>query len=236
MAAAAALLCQPHTRYSRSMSVRHRWEVEIPDGVDPLAVQAALDKAFGGSIPVSQIDREAEFMREAARRVRDRGVTRVLKAGPLNEAVLSRGESASVLATVVNQMLKQQATAPREIVICDPYFFPRGADVGYPAVVDDIWAGLVEHATRVVVVTMTRHDSSVRGLIEAKAKARSPSVVFDHRPHDGYHDRFWLLDRAAGVLVGTSANSLGRKYALADYLDAGDVADLVAALVADRLL
>ena len=56
------------------------------------------------------------------------------------------------------------------------------------------------------------------------------------RTSENFHDRFWIADRSRGLFVGTSPNGIGKRYALADYMDADDVKTIVDALALERLL
>jgi hypothetical protein len=51
-----------------------------------------------------------------------------------------------------------------------------------------------------------------------------------------FHDRFWLADGARGLVVGTSLNGLGKRYALVDFMQPSDVRDVVQALKTEGFL
>lgn len=213
------------------------WLADIGDGVDPLEVQAVLTKQFAGRVKIAQTTGEVEARDEAARRLRRFGATKVLgMAAPIEEALLRRGAAFSTIATVVNGMLRQLQPTPNELVIVDHYFFARSKDAPLADLVDELWAGIVEHVSSIIVVAKRDSDPALVSVVKAKAEARKKGVAFAHMPSEEFHDRFWIVDRAKGLLVGTSVNGLGKKYAVADYLDDADVAELCAELKALGLL
>jgi hypothetical protein len=165
----------------------------------------------------------------SARQLRSIGPTRFL-ASTLTEAVLHRGVALPVLARLVNEMLLEISERPRELLIVDPYFFHDNDNPAYPDRVDAVWAGVVESVDRVDVIAR-QTPAALTAAIEAKARARNARVTFNVHRSNEFHDRFWIVDRQRGILVGTSVNGLGNKYAVADYLNEVDVRDIVRIVV-----
>jgi hypothetical protein len=223
------------------MSDDYLWLAEIDGGVSPMEVQAKLTEWFGNRVNLAQVAKEAHFREEAALRLRQFGPTRVVRmAERIDEALMRRGASPDVLAAFVNGMLRGLSSSPSELIIVDPFFFKRSNQTppNYADIIDGLWAGVVESVSSLVIVT--DHTAFVDpGLVKdacSRALARNPKVRFKRVTTDAFHDRFWIVDRSKGLFLGTSANSLGYKYALADRLEDADVADIIAELIALRLL
>jgi hypothetical protein len=131
----------------------------------------------------------------------------------------------------VNQMLRGLSSSPSELVVVDPFFFTasKRTPPNYAEIIDGLWAGVVESLASLVIIM--EHPKFVdAGLLRdasTKALARNTGLRFKHVTSDAFHDRFWIVDRTRGLFLGTSANRLGYKYALADRLEDADVADII---------
>ena len=67
--------------------------------------------------------------------------------------------------------------------------------------------------------------------VASRLGALTPSITLQHSICNRYHDRFWITStRSEGLVVGTSLNGLGKRYALVDKLAADDVHSIVSSL------
>lgn len=112
----------------------------------------------------------------------------------------------------------------QKLIIVDPYFFPKLADVDD---VSKIFVGLlkpiVNDLKEIVVVSNGSNKSSESAYIEKLQEANRNLRVSSFYSKD-FHDRFWLNGEVdKGIVVGTSVNGIGKKISLVDKLSSSDV-------------
>jgi hypothetical protein len=131
-------------------------------------------------------------------------------------------------------MLKRLAPAD-ELIVVDRFLLPRSAADSVDNVMS-LLEPVVDDLGRLVLVTAERHDERQFRTLRNRVRGRSHNCDVVLRLSDDFHDRFWIADRDRGLFVGTSPNGLGVRYALADYLESGDVIEVVEALRREHLL
>jgi hypothetical protein len=116
-----------------------------------------------------------------------------------------------------------------ELLIIDPYIFPpHGADAGYIPFLREVFGSTIQKVNRVRIVSGTSRSAAVETDFRAMLEAVKPGVGYDAKYSDVFHDRFWIGDGAKGIVVGTSLNGVGRRYALMDYIGDEDTAAIYA--------
>jgi len=166
------------------------------------------------------------------------GLSSLLRRGLLNEAIVSPSSAKPFIENLLIRFLHGIQTEA-ELVIVDPYFFAPTLDTTYPSFVENILRPFATTLKSLTVVTLPGNKVSapLRTTIFSRLTALAPALVPTHKTTHKFHDRFWLNpQKRKGFLSGTSANGLGRKYAVVDYLLSEDVDDVLAALAAEHLL
>ena len=158
------------------------------------------------------------------------GLSNLLRRQPLNEALVPPGAPSDHVRGLVLRFMDALGV-DSEVVIVDAYFF-HSTHCGYADLVTSILERFLPTLSRVVVITSpeTRHLRGKAAVEQAIAQmVPRPSLI--HRTSLEYHDRFWITaSRSKGLVMGTSLNGLGRRYALLDRLDDADVKAIVASL------
>lgn len=169
---------------------------------------------------------------EIKRLLLEEGISYLWQLVDLREDVLPRTPDRPALLRVLSGMLGRIAPT-EELLIVDRYLFPN-ACADCVDTLSNLLEPIIPGGARVVLVTSKQCDAGlVRGLQERLKKSK---VHVELRISENFHDRFWIADRSRGLFVGTSLNGLGKRYALADYMDENDVKEIVEALSVEGLL
>jgi len=173
---------------------------------------------------------ENEFaIREAQRLLREEGATGILSNERFTEAVLPQVPLADIplLIRTLNALLLR--LSPQDsLTIVDPYFFAEKGHVKeYMGVFEGIFQPIASQLNSIRFITQARFNSNLYSRVEAALLGWNPGLQITHRASELFHDRFWIVDEARGMFVGTSINGIGKRYALADYIREDDVAAIV---------
>ena len=76
-------------------------------------------------------------------------------------------------------------------------------------------------------ITKPEHDRALYKEIKSVLIDLNPEIKVVHKMTNEFHDRFWIADEVKGLFIGTSLNGIGRKYALADFMEDEDTATIV---------
>lgn len=197
-----------------------------------------IDSLQGCEVGLVQ-DVVASFQEQFMDYVMKHGFSSLVRRMPLLEALVPPGAQKTAIVSILVGYLSTIGVAD-ELVIVDPYFYASQtpADPSYPTTVASILAPFAASLSSVKVVTLPKKvDLSVKAAVDAEIVKLNPSIAVTHTTSDEYHDRFWISSkRSAGVLVGTSVNGLGKRYAIVDRLESVDVTDIVASLTARSLI
>lgn len=171
------------------------------------------------------------------------GFSEFVSVGAVNEDLIRAGETDN---KVTNVMIKYLAKIglDNELIIVDPYFYaPRPKNPNYISVLTDVLRGFLPTLTELIVISLpntakrTLIDATIKTNIETSLKTINPSLNISSLTSDNYHDRFWISNnREKGILVGSSLNSLGNKYALIDRLNITDVREIITSLKTEGLI
>jgi len=172
---------------------------------------------------------------EAKRLIAEKGVSYIWQMVHFEEALLSKAADLPPIVALLKRMLGK--LAPRqEFVVVDQYLLPRNRPSDYPETLAALLGSLAHDIRELVLITNDRYDPALLADLKARLAASGPTCRLVHRTSNDFHDRFWIADRQRGLVVGTSLNGVGLRYALADYIAAGDVLEIVDALTAEGLL
>lgn len=108
-----------------------------------------------------------------------------------------------------------------ELLIIDPYLFPRKSDNTYPGMLAQILNKA--DCKRVTVVTDKKNlDEHLLEKVRQSTKSKIDLVY-----SSDFHDRFWIVNEEKGFVCGTSLNGVGGRISSILYLDEDDVKYIV---------
>jgi len=210
------------------------FRIDPPDGFD--YVQFVVDIANSrpvdltgcrlAEIPYPVLHFRDAFIEEIVKY----GFTTFLELGPINEDLTTPSTPTNKVASILTKHLSSVGV-DNELIIIDPYFFAPSPNTQYLDTVTQVLSPFLGNLTDLRVVTAAHgraYSSTTRDDIEKRLHNLSASLKIHHTQSNELHDRFWISNkRQKGILTGTSLNGLGKKYAIVDYLDSQDVAEIV---------
>lgn len=171
------------------------------------------------------------------------GFTDFVMVGAVNEDLVKVGATQSSVLNVLQKYL-DKVGIDKELVIVDPYFYaPNPKNPDYILLLTTVLTKYLPTVSNLIIVTLpntpTRNliDLTMKSKIETSLKAVNPLLNIISVTSNNYHDRFWISNnRTKGILVGSSLNSLGNKYALVDRLNITDVREIITELKTEGLI
>ncbi len=205
--------------------------VEKKLGGDDLLRAAEFLAEKGGEVGLSN-DEDVYFQEKAGKIVLEKGTSRVIReSGSLNEAVLPDNTPRSALADTVRFMLTKMNPG-QELLIIDPYLFPlslqQHPDPAYLPYLEMILGATLEKIDRFRIVTKADRHQPTEAAFSAMAQGKKAALNIATKYTNDFHDRFWIVDGARGLFIGTSVNGIGKRYSLIDYLRDDDSAEIYA--------
>ena len=189
---------------------------EVIHGDDLLKLIDFVDKL---GIAVEQETPEIFVRTRMARYLAKYGVTTAFRSGRLEEAVLPDGMGQVEREDVLRYHLKM--TEPeQELLIIDPYIFNAStkSDPNYIPFVESVFSETLGRISRLHVATLPGHDPGVLAAFEAMVKNHNRALTPVLKSTNVFHDRFWVVDQEKGIVIGTSLNGIGKRYALIDWV------------------
>ena len=201
-------------------------------------IEAELLKELGNRLQqrgievyIRDVDTDCLWM--CQKLIMEKGTRYILSLKRLQEKVLQKTgsiEEQDLLIKVLSNYL--QALSPsKDLTIVDPYFFavepPDRAE--YLGAFREIFGLVIPKVAMVRFITNPKHDRD--GALYKDIKSvlidLNPEINVVHKMTKDFHDRFWIADEVKGLFIGTSLNGIGRKYALADFMEDEDTATIV---------
>ena len=166
----------------------------------------------------------------------EKGVSYIWRLAHMQESALPPGPAQRTgLLALLAQMIKK-LTPTQEFLIVDPYLFPQIKSSDYFAELLSLLEPIAISVKRFVLVTSAKHDPQLFELLKTNLNKTYPNCELIHKLSDRYHDRFWIADKSRGLFVGASLNGIGRRYAIADYLESTDTKAVVDDLTSQGLI
>ncbi|NCT93668.1 MAG: hypothetical protein GXC72_04530 [Chitinophagaceae bacterium] len=166
----------------------------------------------------------------------EKGQTSILKQEVLLEFFIPKGTAGNVIVGIIQKYL-DKVTIDNELIIVDPYFFLTRHGANYSSFIASILGKYLPTIDTIRIITGTRFNATIKTQIYSDLHAIKSTLTIIHSQSDDYHDRYWISNnREKGLIIGTSLNGLGNKYALIDRLNTTDVRDIIAELTAGGLI
>jgi hypothetical protein len=179
------------------------------------------------------IGREFGYARLDASSIRDilreyiseHGISSLFRFSLACDAVLHGGIHVDEIESVILSFI-QRLNGTKHLLIVDPYFYSD--DPTCLSLFERIMSELSSRLEKVTIITNGR-NTHLSSVMHGVLRNVVTSVKIQDVVTDEFHDRFWIdLDSNQGVVMGTSLNGIGKKIALVDYLESGDVKAIVA--------
>lgn len=173
-------------------------------------------------------------------------VDRGYSIGEIKEKLRAEGPSAFLNQTWVREDISPKAPVKEawkfvaerlaklgpsnDLIIVDPYLFPKKPSLGvegYAKYVAELISPILSPASTVKCVVNKSTDLGVLEAVRTELAVRQPDVQMLVTKTELFHDRFWITDRAKGVVVGASLNGLGSRVFFIDTLTSRDVESVV---------
>lgn len=115
-----------------------------------------------------------------------------------------------------------------DLIITDPFLFTRSRSKDsevYAASVGNMISSALAKGLRITaIVKPSENDAQVRAAVEAELHARGQDLTISVVESNDFHDRFWIADRARGLVIGTSLNKIGHRIFFVEEFSEDDVA------------
>ncbi len=157
------------------------------------------------------------------------GTTSIWTAHLIEEAILP--QAARTARQPLYDMLKAflaKLDPPTSITIIDPYFLKSRNDPAYVAAIQNVLGPTLQRVQHLIIVRdMTKDTPGALSTITTALLSAHPTLHISNHHSLDFHDRFWIVNGARGIVVGTSLNGIGNRLCLLDYLAREDVANIV---------
>lgn len=177
--------------------------------------------------------REAGYsLEEVQTRLRFEGPSAFLKIIRLQEDISPKAPLHSAEQFLAARLRRLEPES--ELIITDPYFFTRArrsdADV-YAASVARIVGPLLQDNVALTVISdravgHVEVEQAVQSALNEGRSGLEIRIIYSNE----FHDRFWIVDRSRGIVMGTSLNKIGGKVFFVDALSDQDVAAVLVEL------
>lgn len=167
-------------------------------------------------------------LEDVQEKLRAEGPAAFLRTVRLQEDVSARASLQSADQFVAERLARLAPAG--NLVIVDPYLFPPRPDPNaaeYGQRLAGLIAPLLTEGAAVTAVVNERASPEVEAVTLRALAASSPGIKLKVLRTENFHDRFWIADRARGVVIGASLNGIGRRIFFIDQLRDADVATVV---------
>ncbi|MBM3141838.1 MAG: hypothetical protein FJ005_02150 [Chloroflexi bacterium] len=196
-------------------------------------IEAKLLKELGNrlqqrGIEVYILDVDTYCLEMCHKLIMEKGPRYILSLERLQEAVLPKMGSIDLHIKVLSNYL-QVLSPSKDLTIVDQYFFsvkPSDREE-YLGTFREIFGLVIPKVAMVRFITKPDHDRALYKDIKSVLIDLNPEINVVHKMTKDFHDRYWIADEVKSLFIGTSLNGIGKKYALADFMEAEDTATIV---------
>lgn len=144
------------------------------------------------------------------------------------EDILSQSTSLFDAGTRLREAIRRQRPT-KSIDVVDAYIFPKKHDSDYFDFFFEVFSSCFRQVKEIRIFTKRDHNKALAKKIKDRVRSELGKNINIIHTSD-FHDRFWVVDDARGVYIGTSLSGVGRKYTLFSDLSTEDARDIVEAL------
>ena len=191
--------------------------------------KAITDYATGHPIDLTGCEITLSNSRLNSEKIIQKGMTEIITGSTLLlEHVIKPKTPLPIIKNTLQKFLDNIGVS-KELIIVDPYFYAKIKDKQQLTDYCDLIGSCLEKYSTVieniyVVTDNGKNDPTTKNALHQKIRTTIPGVILNDTYSPDFHDRFWITNnRLSGILIGTSMNHIGKKYALIDYLKKDDV-------------
>ena len=170
--------------------------------------------------------------------IKDNGITAFMSMQDIKEDILHKTNDRYSLTDSLRSKLLNISPS-NELIIIDGYVFQARRDEKpeeHLKFFMDIFSQTISSIKSLKFITFPGYNESSYALFRKELVELNPNLDITCNTTKEIHDRFWIADRTQGLVVGTSLNGIGKKYALFDMLSEGDTKSIVDILKEQQLL
>jgi len=126
----------------------------------------------------------------------------------------------------------------KSLIVIDNYIFPPNVrDLRiYTTNLLYILDRTIGNITNLHFITKPNYHQSLYNHVQTEIQNQNKYIITSLKTTDEFHDRFWITDQQSGLLIGTSLNGIGKRYAIVDNLKEPDVLEIIGELKSNDLL
>ena len=214
--------------------------LESNEPIDIMLLIRLAETLHQKNINMSFLDDDFLSYEEFQKLIIEKGASYILSIIKLEEAYLPKAKNEDERDLLIRILNKQLVSLnPSEsIIIIDPYFFleKTAYQEGYIDLIREVFKPVVPQVGSIIFITKSNYDPALYQKVAQIFARINPKIRVFIKTTEDFHDRWWIVDEVKGLFIGTSLNGIGRKYALSDYIDEKDVADIMHELRKQHLL
>lgn len=170
--------------------------------------------------------------------IKSKGVTSFMSMVPIKEDIMHITKDRGSIGDMLREQLEGLSPS-KEIIIVDGYVFePKKNEKpkDHLKFFTDIFSPTIRNIKHINFITNPGYPKNIYDYFKNSLTELNPELTVDCNTTKSFHDRFWIIDRTKGLVIGTSLNGIGNKYALWDILRDKDIEDLLNILMELQLV
>jgi len=170
--------------------------------------------------------------------IKSEGITSFMSMVPIKEDIMHITKDRVSIGDMLREQLKNLSPS-KELIIIDGYVFKKREDEelkDHLKFFTDIFSPTISNIKDLKFITSSKYNKANYDFFKKSLTELNPELAVVCNTTEDFHDRFWIIDRTKGLVIGTSINGIGNKYALWDVLCDKDIKYLLKILMELRLL
>jgi len=167
------------------------------------------------------------------------GITSFMSMVSIREDIMHVTKYRGSIGDVLRKKLEDLSPS-KEIIIVDGYIFVPQKDQelkDHLKFFTDIFSPTIRNIKHINFITHSKHYKETSyNFFKKSLKELNPELTVKCNTTECFHDRFWIIDRTKGLVIGASLNGIGNKYFLFDHLKDKDTKELLDILINKHLI